>query len=166
MKQLIKDYAAYNLWANTKITSFISAISDEMMNTPVQSSFPSLRKTVEHIMGAERVWSLRLTGKSLDKITDGSIEIRKEELCRQWLNISSSLVKYIDTLDSTSLEKVIYYKNTRGDSVQNKVYEMLMHCFNHSTYHRGQTVTLLRELGFTSLSSTDLITYYRNKLSR
>ncbi|WP_223233283.1 DinB family protein [Chitinophaga sp. CF418] len=32
---------------------------------------------------------------------------------------------------------------------------------NHSTYHRGQLVNMLRQVGFTQLSSTDLATYYR-----
>ena len=32
---------------------------------------------------------------------------------------------------------------------------------NHSTYHRGQLVTLLRGAGFTALSTTDLISFYR-----
>jgi uncharacterized damage-inducible protein DinB len=32
---------------------------------------------------------------------------------------------------------------------------------NHSTYHRRQLVTLLRQVGFTKLSSTDLFTYSR-----
>ncbi len=163
MKQLIKDYAAYNLWANTKMTSFISAISEEMMNAPVKSSFTSLMKTIEHIKGAEQVWALRLTGTSLDKIPVKNNEMTKEEFCREWIAVSASLVKYVEAQDAAVFEKTIHYKNTRGDSVQNKVYEMLMHCFNHSTYHRGQIVTILHQLDFTAISSTDLITYYRSK---
>jgi uncharacterized damage-inducible protein DinB len=30
-----------------------------------------------------------------------------------------------------------------------------MHCMNHSTYHRGQIVTMGRNLGFTDAPMTD-----------
>jgi len=38
---------------------------------------------------------------------------------------------------------------------------MIMHCMNHSTYHRGQIITLLRELGATEIPGTDMIAYIR-----
>ena len=37
---------------------------------------------------------------------------------------------------------------------------MFRHFINHSSYHRGQIVTFLRQLGATP-PSTDLILYYR-----
>ncbi|WP_142529142.1 DinB family protein [Pedobacter westerhofensis] len=41
-------------------------------------------------------------------------------------------------------------------------YRIFPHMVNHSRYHRGQLVTLLRrQAGFTDLCSTDLFTYYR-----
>ncbi|HET9131583.1 MAG TPA: DinB family protein [Terriglobia bacterium] len=36
----------------------------------------------------------------------------------------------------------------------------MQHLANHSTYHRGQITTMLRQLGVTPVS-TDLIAYYR-----
>jgi uncharacterized damage-inducible protein DinB len=36
----------------------------------------------------------------------------------------------------------------------------MQHLANHSTYHRGQVVTMLRQLG-AAAPSTDLIAYYR-----
>ena len=55
------------------------------------------------------------------------------------------------------------YKDTRGNSHTNTHWEMIMHCMNHSTYHRGQIVTILREGGVTTIPSTDLIAYLREK---
>jgi uncharacterized damage-inducible protein DinB len=40
-------------------------------------------------------------------------------------------------------------------------YEMLAHVFNHNTYHRGQLITMLRQVGVTDLPQTDLIFFYR-----
>ena len=38
----------------------------------------------------------------------------------------------------------------------------LQHVVNHGTYHRGQVVTMLRQLGAEALT-TDLIAYYRER---
>jgi uncharacterized damage-inducible protein DinB len=47
-----------------------------------------------------------------------------------------------------------------GGEGQMEFQQTFSHVVNHSTYHRGQLVTLLRQTGFTQLSSTDLATYY------
>ncbi len=38
---------------------------------------------------------------------------------------------------------------------------MLQHVVNHGTYHRGQIVTMLRQLGAAPPQSMDLIAFYR-----
>jgi uncharacterized damage-inducible protein DinB len=38
----------------------------------------------------------------------------------------------------------------------------MQHVVNHSSYHRGQVTTLLRQLGAKPVA-TDLITYYRQQ---
>lgn len=163
MNNFISDYAAYNLWANKRISNFISKVTDEMMNKTVKSSFPSLRKTITHIRNSEQTWLSRLTGVEPHRISDDNLQLTKDELCSEWCKVSVSLVKYAEEQNLSSLENVIHYRNTKGDACRNTVTEVLLHCMNHSTYHRGQIVTILREVGFTELASTDLITYFREK---
>jgi uncharacterized damage-inducible protein DinB len=40
---------------------------------------------------------------------------------------------------------------------------MLLHVFNHGTYHRGQLVTMLRQLGIENIPATDFIVWSREK---
>jgi uncharacterized damage-inducible protein DinB len=40
---------------------------------------------------------------------------------------------------------------------------MLLHLFNHNTYHRGQLVTMLRQLGMDKIPATDFIVWSRKK---
>ncbi len=42
------------------------------------------------------------------------------------------------------------------------VAEAVLHCMNHSTFHRGQLITIFRQLGFKKLFSTDLIAFSRD----
>jgi uncharacterized damage-inducible protein DinB len=43
------------------------------------------------------------------------------------------------------------------------VYEVLQHAFNHSTYHRGQVITMGRQLGFEDGVMTDFYEYLKVK---
>ncbi|MGI8581133.1 MAG: DinB family protein [Chitinophagaceae bacterium] len=43
------------------------------------------------------------------------------------------------------------------------MYEMLLHLFNHQTFHRGQIVTMFRQLGFDKIPPTDFIVFSRSK---
>jgi len=40
---------------------------------------------------------------------------------------------------------------------------MLTHVFNHGTYHRGQLITMARQLGVEKLQQTDFIIWSRKK---
>jgi uncharacterized damage-inducible protein DinB len=40
---------------------------------------------------------------------------------------------------------------------------MLLHVFNHSNFHRGQLVTILRQLGEEKIPQTDYIHYSRSR---
>ena len=59
MKQLLENYTSYNLWANKRIAEMLrenSAAADK----EIKSSFPSLKKTLCHIWGAEDFSQIRL----------------------------------------------------------------------------------------------------------
>ena len=45
------------------------------------------------------------------------------------------------------IEHVFQYYNSKKEHFKSPVYQMLMHVFNHGTYHRGQLVNMLRQLG-------------------
>ena len=53
------------------------------------------------------------------------------------------------------------FRYPRGGEGRMEFWQTFSHIINHSTYHRGQLVTILRQAGFTKLSSIDLATYYR-----
>src|SRR6187431_925752 len=60
MKQLLQQYAAYNTWANKRIVETANQLTDEQVNKEIVSSFPSVYKTMLHMMEVENVWWQRL----------------------------------------------------------------------------------------------------------
>ena len=60
MKELLKQYAAYNIWASQRIFGIILSLPEEKQITEVPSSFNSLYKTVLHMLDAENIWWQRM----------------------------------------------------------------------------------------------------------
>lgn len=159
MKQLIGTSAAYNVWANDKIAEILKGIDNDLLDEPVVSSFPTLRKTVYHIWDAEFIWLSRLQGEAITYWP--SEKFNAETPIDGILEVSKGLLDIVQQHNDEWLNTVCEYYNTKGQKFTQQYYQILMHVFNHSTFHRGQLITMLRTLGVTNLVSTDLITYFR-----
>ena len=158
MKQILETYTSYNLWANKKILELFSENSS-LLDKEVKSSFPTLKKTAHHIWSAEEIWHKRLSGESPASLPEPINNFAEFEIL--FLTRSKSFVDLVNNMDENYLQTFNTYKDTRGNTWVNPQWQIIMHCMNHSTYHRGQIVTILRELGTTTIPSTDLISYFR-----
>ena len=58
---------------------------------------------------------------------------------------------------------MIVYKTFTGQEFSNPLWQSLHQLTNHASYHRGQIVTMVRQLGAKPIS-TDLIGYYREQV--
>ena len=83
------------------------------------------------------------------------MRIKLEEMDRYYID-------YVSKLTPQDLDRVIHYKGFTGDSFSNPLWQGLHQLTNHASYHRGQVVTMLRQLGVKP-ASTDLIGYYREQ---
>ncbi len=160
MKNLIDNYIDYNLWANKRTAEMLTSIDKSLLDAEVKSSFSSLRKTVHHIWDAELVWMARLKKELVNwppsaQFVDPAID--------DFLKTSEAFYRYVKCQGDNFLNQIAEYKDSRGTQHSNTHAEMIMHCMNHGTYHRGQIVTMLRELGVTTIIGTDLIIYFRSK---
>lgn len=158
-----KDQAVFNLWANTRIISWLKPQSPELLAQELSSSFSSIRLTLLHIWDAEEVWLDRLQGKipaeALHEDYVGPIAPVFEGL----LSNSTALAAYIHTLSHDDLMEVCHFQKMDGSPDSRPRFEMIHHCLNHSTYHRGQIVTMARTLGMTDPPTTDFMPYVRSK---
>jgi uncharacterized damage-inducible protein DinB len=60
---------------------------------------------------------------------------------------------------------VLQYYTRQKKSFKTPVSGVLLHIFNHATYHRGQLVTMLRQAGEKKIPGTDMITFLANPKS-
>ncbi|NJN41670.1 MAG: hypothetical protein HC811_04955 [Flammeovirgaceae bacterium] len=157
----IVDHLKYNVWANEYMAKFIEPLDENLLVKTVQSSFDSLNKTLLHIWDAEVVWYKRIQGERVKEVPSTFFNGDKTDLISGLLKSSRGLVSFIEEKDSPFIHQKIDYSNLKGDAFGNTVEEILFHVVNHSTYHRGQVVTILRHLGIDKLPATDLIRYAR-----
>ena len=163
MRELFVQYAAYNLWANNLLASAIEMLSDEQHRAEIKSSFSSIYKTVLHLLNAESIWWQRIKlQERIDRPSDsfsGSVKEltgRLHQQDKQWQ-------EWIATLTEHGLHHEFIYLDSKKERFKQPVFQMLLHLFNHSTYHRGQIVTMLRQLGVEKIPNTDFIGWVRKK---
>ena len=63
--EILHTYVNYNIWANKMLLDLIIKDYSELLDTEVDSSFKSLRKTIFHIWDAEYIWKRRIQGESI-----------------------------------------------------------------------------------------------------
>jgi uncharacterized damage-inducible protein DinB len=68
-------------------------------------------------------------------------------------------MEFIHNLADESLDKMITYINLKGETWTYPLWQMLQHLVNHSTYHRGQVTTMLRQLG-AEPAATDFLLFF------
>jgi uncharacterized damage-inducible protein DinB len=161
MKKALIQYVQYNIWANERVVAALQNLPNETLQAPITSSFGGVFETLNHIYGAEVLWSKRLQGdspKTFPKLDNPA------DLFKALPDASRNLLATAKAITEKQLkEKGTYYVFSAQTDFTTPRFEMLWHCINHSTFHRGQLVLMLRQLGYAEkLPSFDYIFYCRD----
>ena len=155
----IRELYDYNHWANQRVLSAMTPLTDDMFTRNMGNSFVSLRDTLAHILGAEWIWLERWLGRSPKALLNASDFPTLQALQRRWPAVRLDQDQYIQTLVPDRLNDDVSYTNTRGERYSYALWRQMLHVLNHSSYHRGQVTTLLRQMG-AEPAGTDLLVYY------
>jgi len=153
LKNIMSNYADYNLWVNQQFVNWLSPKSDELLYAEVPSSFSTIMKTLDHIWSTEEYWFSVISETSLlEKKLES--ELSKEEIFSGLLNSSKKLADFINSLSEEDLVKKVKIINPWFEC-ELPISDYLLQVINHGTYHRGQIVTMGRNIGITDASNTD-----------
>jgi uncharacterized damage-inducible protein DinB len=159
---LMRNYADYNLWANTKYVSWLKAKAFDLLEKEILSSFSSIRSTLIHIWETERFWLSVLQQVPFPKPLRDGYDGTLDDIFEGILSHSYDFAAYVQTLSETELLENVMLITPWAEGTQPR-FEFIQHCMNHSTYHRGQVVTIGRNLGITDAPMTDY-NYYLTML--
>ncbi|WP_031527931.1 DinB family protein [Dyadobacter crusticola] len=149
---LMQNYADYNHWANCTLINWLKRKPRELVDKEVLSSFSTIRETLIHIVETQRYWLsvINPDGDYSDQEFDGDLDETFSFVMAQ----SQELAEYVETLSAGGLVEETLVVSPWFECNFPK-FEYILHCMNHSTYHRGQIVTMGRNLGFTDAPMTD-----------
>ncbi len=164
----IRELLAYHRWAHRAWIEALRALPPEVLDRPLASSFPSIRATFAHMVGAELIWVGRWEGGD-GALPEGFEELELEALVEALEGVARRQDAVVAGLlegeepgahGAGGLERELAYGDRAGNPHRSTFREMIQHVVNHATYHRGQLATLFRQVGVIP-PSTDLIKYTR-----
>ena len=145
----LERLAAYNFWAYDKLLntleSLMTAVPDKSM------------ELLCHLVNAQVIWLSRIEN-NISEV--GVFDSHSLAECRTLHQTSSKRLQELAALEESSLNEIISYTNTKGDYFQNSIQDILIHVFNHGTYHRAQIARDLRQNNLEPVN-TDYITFVR-----
>lgn len=146
MKEKLTDLFEYTYHFNKEV---IAVISENISGADEKTI-----SLINHTLNAQQVWNSRILGETPFEAWQINPFENLEDI--NHLNFQKS----IGIVENSDLDQKIEYHNSKGKQFENTVFEMLFQMVNHSTYHRGQINSLLKQNGIRPLL-TDYIFYKR-----
>lgn len=156
----IRGLFDYTEWASDRIVASVRELSGEQYARPLVSSYPTIRETLAHTVFAEWLWLQRCKGRSPDSKPQWTLDPSADTLAAALGTIAAERRPLLDALDDAALERPLAYRTMKGDPFTNRLADVLLHVVNHTSYHRGQIVTMIRQVGGVP-PNTDLIGFRR-----
>ena len=112
---------------------------------------------------AESAWWQRMKLHERLIIPSETFNGSMPDIANGLLNQSRQWKEWVAAASDLSLDHVFQYYNSKKEAVKMPVFQLLLHVFNHGTYHRGQLVNMCRQLGVEKLPRTDFSLWVSKK---
>lgn len=146
MKEKLIDLFEYTLHFNSEMIRVIGENIEKVDEKTIS--------LINHTLNAQQIWNSRISGEQPFEVW----QINPFEMLEE-IN-QSNFEKSIEIIKNFDADQKVNYQNSKGTNFENTVFEMLFQAINHSTYHRGQINSLLKQNGINPIL-TDYIFYKR-----
>ena len=157
ISELFDNYE-YNRWAHERILESAIGLGADSYDRETGGSFPSLRATLEHLLAVEVVWLSRWEGHSLGEPPDYSGCRDADALRSIWRSFWQRQFRFLNDLVEEDLAHLVAIRTRTGIEAAQPLRDTLTHLLLHSSYHRGQAASQIRQLGGKA-AGTDYFTY-------
>ena len=166
LKQLLLAHTGYSAWATRQMLQACSQLTLDQLDRDLGASHMSVLRTLRHIHDGERVWLRRLIEVDDERLPRGPApEHSFESLVQTWPELEHGYRRWLESASDTDLNYELLTILPDDADFRVPRWQIVLHAINHSTYHRGQIVTMLRAFGVQP-PNTDLTCYYSNSLKR
>lgn len=156
----------YTVWANRRVVRAAATLPLEAFRRDLGSSHGGVRGTLTHMLWAEWLWLERFKGVSPGGPRMDESEFKDVVALRErWRALERHRDSWFASLPSSAGRETIRYRTTEGKPYEAPLWQLVQHVANHATYHRGQVVGFLRQLGARPVA-TDLVAWDRERAAR
>jgi uncharacterized damage-inducible protein DinB len=129
--------AQNNHWSNRRLLSACFALSHEEYVAKRTSFFPSIEKTLLHILEVDRFYlaALAFDVEGQRRADVGAVPL--DELAQLQSAADVRLITYCESIDDDLLYRLAQVVRPEG-LVLERVDRLLLHLFQHQIHHRGQ----------------------------
>jgi uncharacterized damage-inducible protein DinB len=159
----VQDLFSYDEWATDRMLETVSALTQEQFDRDMKTSHTGVHGTLIHMCGADWVWLERWKGTSPGALLTPDELPTLDSIKQRWKAYRKEITDLLRSFDDTRVEMPVAYKDMRGNPNSQPFSQQMLHKINHASYHRGQVVAMVRQLGIKP-QNTDLIGYYRSRL--
>jgi uncharacterized damage-inducible protein DinB len=156
----IKTLYDFNFWANNRLFTVLEGLTEEQYSKDLQSSHGGIKGTLGHILASHEMWLSRWQGNPSKTTIDANGGPSLTTAKQFWDEMQQKLSTFVNGLTEADLLKPISYTNVKGETYSTPLWQMMLQVVTHGVYHRGQIVTMLRQLGVKPIN-TDIIFYFR-----
>ncbi len=159
----IEDLYRYNDWANAKVFALCEGLTHAQLDEKREMGLGSLRNTLFHILTAEQIWLERWQVVPWRPFPTDSLGMDIDDIEAQLRQISQARLQMIKSEKSSRWQRIVNYKDAKGNEHSNPLEVLLHHVVNHSIYHRAQALAYLKSFGKSLPVGIDFLLY---KLAR
>ncbi len=141
----------FDAWATRRIM-------DVLIKNPDIDKYKEALHLLGHLLNTQQIWYLRTIGQSSDDIALWPKHELKQ--CESIYSIMPDKWSALLNKHRNDPDTLISYQNTKGESYDSKLSDILYHVIIHGQHHRAQIATLFRESGI-SPPATDFIYFTR-----
>lgn len=161
MQDYFATLAGYNAWANRRVYAAAGELTTAEIAAPRVGFFPSLLKTLNHLVVTDRIWLGRLTANPEASLAlDDVLHADFAELRAVRAGLDDRILRFVADLDPQRFGEILVYKTVAGVPHETPIPLVLGHMFNHQTHHRGHAHAMLSGTSVPP-PSLDLILYLR-----
>jgi len=158
----VQELFAFNAWASRRIFDGAAQLAAADYLRDLKSSHGGIHGTLCHIVWAEQLWLHRWLGKPVPAVPQGKDLASLADVRARWEEVEAERERFLRDLTDAKLADTIAIKPTTGGEYRHTFGDMFRHAVDHSSYHRGQIITLMRQLGVKP-PSTGLILFCRER---
>src|SRR5258706_617009 len=159
----VRELLLYMLWADRLTLAAVRQVKPEDLTRDAGVSFGSWLGTLGHMLICQRLWLSRFLGNPLPRLPRLDEYPDLQSWIAGWEESASTIEAFLAGFSDDQLAAPLTWASLPDGAVHTlPLWQAVIHLVNHTTYHRGQVVSLLRQMGY-SVPHTDLIVYFNER---